>query len=262
MLQTARVYDIAANTLQGTFAAGAPVLDALFENPGVVYTAGLDGAVKRWVVRRRCCHASCQDPPTMLLCLRLDISAAVLLPVMLQPLLLNPLLLNRFPCVAATTSSKARSLCWAATRRQSGACSGCLPKACLSAAAGTGTVHAGSILTLCARVCSCWQHATTVPPCTDASAPHCHAMSQPYRLSHIPAGVYPCPLNHTAATQPRSAAPSPCSSLRLWDPRLGPGAAPVAQVALPGKVYSMSGCGTRLVVATSGRHVDIFDLRT
>lgn len=47
--QTARVYDIAAATLQGTFAAGAPVLDATFENEGVVYTGGLDGTVKRWV---------------------------------------------------------------------------------------------------------------------------------------------------------------------------------------------------------------------
>lgn len=35
--------------LQGTFAAGAPVLDATFENEGVIYTGGLDGAVKRWV---------------------------------------------------------------------------------------------------------------------------------------------------------------------------------------------------------------------
>ena len=48
-------------------------------------------------------------------------------------------------------------------------------------------------------------------------------------------------------------------SLRLWDLR---SAAQVARVALPGKAYSMSACDTRLVVATSGRHVDIFDLRT
>lgn len=41
------MYDTAANVLQGTFAAGAPVLDAVFESDGVVYTAGLDGAVKR-----------------------------------------------------------------------------------------------------------------------------------------------------------------------------------------------------------------------
>jgi hypothetical protein len=36
----------------------------------------------------------------------------------------------------------------------------------------------------------------------------------------------------------------------------------VAQVALPGKVHSMSASEARLVVAMSGRHVDIFDLRT
>jgi hypothetical protein len=45
--QTARVYDTGANVLQGTFVAGAPVLDATFETDGVVYTGGLDGAVKR-----------------------------------------------------------------------------------------------------------------------------------------------------------------------------------------------------------------------
>ena len=47
--QTLRVYDAAANTLQGTFAHGAPVLDATFESDGVVYSAGLDGTIKRWV---------------------------------------------------------------------------------------------------------------------------------------------------------------------------------------------------------------------
>ena len=46
-LQTARVYDTAGNVLQGTFAHGAPVLDAVFENEGVIYTGGLDNAVKR-----------------------------------------------------------------------------------------------------------------------------------------------------------------------------------------------------------------------
>lgn len=46
-LQAVRVYDAAAGTLQGTFVHGAPVLDAVFENDGVVYTGGLDNAVKR-----------------------------------------------------------------------------------------------------------------------------------------------------------------------------------------------------------------------
>lgn len=46
-LQTARVYDTAAATLQGTFAAGAQVLDAAFEGEGSIFTGGLDHAVKR-----------------------------------------------------------------------------------------------------------------------------------------------------------------------------------------------------------------------
>lgn len=45
--QSARVYDTSAPALQGTFAAGAPLLDATFESDGVVFTGGLDGAVKR-----------------------------------------------------------------------------------------------------------------------------------------------------------------------------------------------------------------------
>lgn len=54
------------------------------------------------------------------------------------------------------------------------------------------------------------------------------------------------------------------STLRLWDPRVAPGPAgqQVAAVPLPGKVYSMDVSGERLVVAMSGRHVDVFDLRT
>ena len=46
-LQTARVYETAEGALRGTFAAGAPLLDAAFENEGAVYTAGLNHAVKR-----------------------------------------------------------------------------------------------------------------------------------------------------------------------------------------------------------------------
>lgn len=52
------------------------------------------------------------------------------------------------------------------------------------------------------------------------------------------------------------------STLRLWDPRAAPGAAQVACLALPGKAYSMSASGERLVVAMAGRTVDIYDLRT
>jgi WD40 repeat protein len=50
-------------------------------------------------------------------------------------------------------------------------------------------------------------------------------------------------------------------TLRLWDPRAAPAGRAVATVALPGKAYSMSASGSRLVVAMSGRHVDIYDLR-
>ena len=46
-LQSVRVYDVAAGSLQGTFAHGAPVLDATFEHEGLVYSGGLDNAVKR-----------------------------------------------------------------------------------------------------------------------------------------------------------------------------------------------------------------------
>lgn len=56
--------------------------------------------------------------------------------------------------------------------------------------------------------------------------------------------------------------PRACSTLRLWDPRAAPGAGQVARLSLPGKAYSMSASGQRLVVGCSGRHVDIFDLRT
>lgn len=132
---TARVYDTAANVLQGTFAAGAPVLDAVFESDGVVYTAGLDGAVKRYDFFRGA------------------------------------------EAVLGSHEGAVKCVEW-------------LP--------AQGLLVSGS-----------WD-----------------------------------------------------SSLRLWDSRQAPGAAPVARVALPGKVYSMSASEARLVVAMSGRHVDIFDLRT
>lgn len=43
--------------------------------------------------------------------------------------------------------------------------------------------------------------------------------------------------------------------------RLYAGHAFVAAVPLPGKAYTMSAAGQRLVVGTSGRHVLIFDVR-
>lgn len=52
------------------------------------------------------------------------------------------------------------------------------------------------------------------------------------------------------------------AALRLWDPRAAPGGAPAAEVRLPGKAYSMCATSDRLVVATSGRVVDVYDLRT
>jgi cell cycle arrest protein BUB3 len=48
------------------------------------------------------------------------------------------------------------------------------------------------------------------------------------------------------------------STLRLWDPRAA--TAHVATLQLPGKAYSMSSAANRLVVATSGRQVDVYDV--
>ncbi|KAL4419466.1 hypothetical protein ABPG77_008268 [Micractinium sp. CCAP 211/92] len=134
---TARVYDVAAGTLQGTFAHGAPVLDAAFENEGLIYTGGLGGAVKRY-----------------------DFFAGQ-------------------EASLGTHDAPVKCVEWLPSR---------------------GLLVTGS-----------WD-----------------------------------------------------STLRLWDPRLAPGPAgqQVARVQLPGKVYSMSASDTRLVVGMSGRHVDVYDLRT
>jgi cell cycle arrest protein BUB3 len=55
------------------------------------------------------------------------------------------------------------------------------------------------------------------------------------------------------------------SALKLWDPRLNSSVGPVSHLTLPGKAFSMSTTTTadaRLVVATSGRHVEIYDIRS
>jgi cell cycle arrest protein BUB3 len=51
-------------------------------------------------------------------------------------------------------------------------------------------------------------------------------------------------------------------ALRLWDARAPPGGA-AAAAALPGRAYTMAaaGDGTKLIVATSGRHVLVYDIR-
>ncbi|CAL5227848.1 g10880 [Coccomyxa viridis] len=46
-----------------------------------------------------------------------------------------------------------------------------------------------------------------------------------------------------------------------WDPRIPKGSNRAAQMRLPGKVFSMSCAGQRMVVATSSRHVLIYDIR-
>ena len=165
-------------------------------------------------------------------------------------------------CFAGMISSEAPRRCWALTKARSSAWSGCPPKACWSAAAGTGAQGcqpagaAGRSLGQLQEQGSDLQ----LLGCRQASSGHGTAA----RLvtGWLPAALPP---------PPRSLQPSPlampsrgraCSSLRLWDSRQAPGAAPVARVALPGKVYSMSASEARLVVAMSGRHVDIFDLRT
>lgn len=59
------------------------------------------------------------------------------------------------------------------------------------------------------------------------------------------------------------------SALKLWDPRLNSQSGPVSILTLPGKAFSMSTNDTatgntdaRLVVATSGRHIEICDIRS
>lgn len=49
------------------------------------------------------------------------------------------------------------------------------------------------------------------------------------------------------------------SNVCIWDPRSRPTA--VGSCALPGKVYSMCMWNNLLVVATSGRHIHIYDVR-
>jgi WD40 repeat protein len=52
-------------------------------------------------------------------------------------------------------------------------------------------------------------------------------------------------------------------TIKCWDPRgvSGPERTLVGTYAQPERVYSMSLVGNRLVVATAGRHVNIYDLR-
>ena len=52
------------------------------------------------------------------------------------------------------------------------------------------------------------------------------------------------------------------ATLRLWEPRApdGPGRS-VGTLPLPGKAFSTSTSGTRLVVATAARRIQVYDLR-
>lgn len=50
-------------------------------------------------------------------------------------------------------------------------------------------------------------------------------------------------------------------TMKLWDTRLPSHQCNVATVPLPGKAYTMSTSGNKLVVGTSGRHVWIFDVK-
>ena len=52
------------------------------------------------------------------------------------------------------------------------------------------------------------------------------------------------------------------STLRLWDPRTASSSGAAAQLNLPGKAFSMSASSGKLIVATSGRRIEIYDLRT
>lgn len=51
------------------------------------------------------------------------------------------------------------------------------------------------------------------------------------------------------------------SAMKLWDPRQPQNKTVIATLRLPGKAYSMSAAGQRLVVATSDRQIIIYDIR-
>lgn len=332
-LQTARVYDAAAGALQGTFAHGAPVLDAAFEGEGLIFTGGLDCAVKRWAsaapvapaVEEAACsrsraHIGSAAPCAAAVCCRAFCAglhparqAAVPQPLP-RPLSRPPHRYDFFggqeaalgthdapvkcvewlpsrgllvtgswdrwaplrtdswvcrrrallPLHVQRTDSRCRAL-WArplqggptGVRRplplsplplaMPGAChagrspTDSPPLVCFSCTVAPGTVSPSSPLCAVPATCSQHPHVRTLACCASP------AKSRPFS---------PC--------RPPSPPPPPCSTLRLWDPRLAPGPAgqQVARLQLPGKVYSMSASDTRLVVGMSGRHVDIYDLRT
>lgn len=50
-------------------------------------------------------------------------------------------------------------------------------------------------------------------------------------------------------------------TVQAWDPRAPAFQNRVVSTPLPGKAYTMSSSGTKLVVGTSGRQVLVFDLR-
>lgn len=50
------------------------------------------------------------------------------------------------------------------------------------------------------------------------------------------------------------------SRLKIWDPRIPGSDDPVAEMQLPDKAFSMTAGRERLVVATAGRHIHVFDL--
>jgi hypothetical protein len=88
-----------------------------------------------------------------------------------------------------------------------------------------------------------------VPPCDAAGAVHPPPITAPCAAGlAAPAGVFV-----TASWD---------STMCLWDPRLPPGQCLVATVQLPGKAYSLSVGTTKVVAATSGRHVWMYDLHT
>ncbi|PNT74840.1 hypothetical protein BRADI_1g22950v3 [Brachypodium distachyon] len=51
------------------------------------------------------------------------------------------------------------------------------------------------------------------------------------------------------------------NTIKCWDPKSGPGQALVGTHNQPERVYSLSIEGYKLVVATAGRHVNVYDLR-
>ncbi|KAL6210508.1 hypothetical protein ACLB2K_015740 [Fragaria x ananassa] len=118
------------------------------------------------------------------------------------------------------------------------------------------TSHLSSNLSLCLRPFDCM---TPPPMCSAASS----VTTVP---SSIAASTTTPPTSTLAPTRPfdgQLITGSWDKTLKCWDPRGANGQerTPFRIYAKPERVYSLSLVGNRLVVATAGRHVNVYDLR-